>query len=79
MANCRDRVFWKEDVLMVPTCVGDIPIGKRTKADSLNTLTLNEIRRGVDGHRFNPRELEYIVQNLCMKISCYLNNKFVTY
>lgn len=79
MANHGDRVFWKEDMLMVPTCVGDIPIGKRTPTDKLNNLTLKEIRNGVDQHRFNPRELEYIVGNLVMKIEVYLNNKFVCY
>lgn len=79
MARHRNIVDWKEDILMVPTCIGDIPIGKRTKSETLNTLTLNEIRKGANKHRFNPRELEYIVQNLCMKISVYLDNRFVVY
>lgn len=75
----QSRVFWKEDVLVVPTCVGDIPIGKRTPKAELDNLTIKEIQRGIDRHAFNVRELEYIAHGLCVKTLFYLNNKFVTY
>lgn len=78
-SDAGEAHFYRGQTITVPTCVGDIPIGKRTPTDRLNNLTLKEIRNGVDQHRFNPRELEYIVGSLVMKIEVYLNNKFVCY
>lgn len=79
MTRHGDRVFWKEDALLVPTCIGDIPIGKRTSHEHMDNLTINEIMKGIDKHDFNLRELEYITKGLCKKITFYLNNKFVCY
>lgn len=78
-SDAGEAHFYRGQTITVPTCIGDIPIGKRTRCDTMDNLTINEIMKGINKHDFNVRELEYITKGLCKKITFYLNNKFVCY
>lgn len=59
--------------------VKNVPLNTRSHKKGLGELTINEIRNGIDQHRFTFDELEYIADMLAFRISIYLSNKFVCY
>jgi hypothetical protein len=71
--------FYKTKSLSIPIHTKeDLPLGNSDR-HSLGELSINTIRQGVVNHDFTLKQLEYLVNLLAMRISCYLNNKFVTY
>lgn len=59
--------------------VKDVPLNTRSHRHGLGELTINEIRRGIEQHRFTTEELEYLADMLAFRVSIYLSNKFVCY
>lgn len=78
MPHKRNQVFWKEDALSVPASLEELPLAiKKRKPEG--ELSIKEIRAMVDNHSLSKEELESIVKTLLMRISCYLDNRFVCY
>ena len=78
MPHKRNQVFWKEDALSVPASLEELPLAiKKRKPEG--ELSIQEIRMMVDNHSLSKKELESIVKTLLMRISCYLDNRFVCY
>lgn len=76
-----EAFFYQKKSLSVPTDLGDVPLAvhKRGHHAFSEEFTLNELRIEVDMHRLSKEELESVVKVLLMRISCYLDNKFVCY
>jgi hypothetical protein len=77
MARHRNRIDWGKEALSIPGLKEDLPL--KTHKAALQEMSINEIRKGLNQHSFNVQELEYLMDVLLMRISCWLNNKFYAY
>ncbi len=71
--------FRDNDLAVNATDKNDLPLVGHMKRNGLGELSVNEIRIRARNHSFSREEMEYLLELLAMRISVYLNNKFVCY
>jgi hypothetical protein len=77
----KDREIYSGGISVNIINKNDLPLGlkHRKTHKHLEELSIDEVRIGVENHKFTHEELEYLVDALAMKISVYLSNKFYMY